>query len=326
MPTVMVPGEHTVTVDAGDVEYAASSPQTWARWSQDYAAYLAGQYPHEDAGARACCSHHATYASEATTWSGGWHSGVACPTLWAEDPRTAGLGLYLPYVGYQTQWSVPDLALQMAWYDVRCTQCTRKYAPVDFWRLAAASPSWIAAAQSVLPTEYASLATTSTAIACTAITARVTFEAHDFTGTVPLTVSVIRRTDAGADLWISPGEMPGSIVDSMLISTGGETAEVDFDEILTDTGYWLFRADNTDVDLGYKPGSYPGTETERCIASIWGSTMTATFSGTVTYPALSIAGVPPLHATQRRGGTDAHAAHAMGADTRQSRKYARGPL
>lgn len=102
--------------------------------------------------------------------------------------------------------------------------------------------------------------------------------------------------------------------------------DVAWDEILTDQVMWTCVATNSDTDLGYLPGAIPGGGVQQTLALIGVTEVNATFTGTVTYSDVSIFGVPPLHAAQRRGGTDAHAAHARGADTRQSRLLARGPL
>jgi hypothetical protein len=326
VPTVIVPGVHTATIPVSSGSYGTANVQSWARLAQDYPAYLAGAYPHLDASARACVAHHAAHASTASTWGGGWHPGAACPALGPEDPRTGSIGgsFLTPWVGWQTEWRVPTLVLQTATYDVRVAQATRRLDPMQFTVLAAASPSWIAAAESVLPSGQEWLATAAAQVLD--ITATATFRAGTYSGASSLGVTVIRRSDAGADSWTSPGEVPGTIAGWVGVSAGGETVTVDWDEVLDTSGYWLFRPDNVDTDLGYAPASVPGSATESSLTAFSSATVTATFTGTVTYSEVSIAGVPPLHAAQRRGGTDAHAAHSTGADTRQSRRYAKGPL
>jgi hypothetical protein len=195
---------------------------------------------------------------------------------------------------------------------------------MDFTALVAASPSWIAAAESVLPAGQESAATATAQVA--AITAEVKFTAGPYLGSTGLSVSVYRRTDAGVDTWTTPVEVPGDLAGTLAVSAGGEHVHVAWDDLLDAPGYWLFRPDGVDTDLGYAPGGIPGGASESSLTTVESALVTAEFTGTVTYTAASIFGVPPLHAAQRRGGTDAHAAHAAGADTRQSRKYARGPL
>jgi hypothetical protein len=245
--------------------------------------------------------------------------------LGPESPQI-GLGgsFATPWVGWQTEWRVPPLVFQTANYDVRVAQTTRRLDPIGFTVLAAASPSWTAAAESVLPGGMEGLAISTAA--AVEITAEVEFTAGAYSGSSSVGVTVIRRADAGAATWVSPGEFPGSVAGWLGISSGGETVTVDWDEILDTSGYWLFRPDGVDVDLGYAPGATPGEAVESSLTTVAAAVVTATFTGSVTYSEVSIAGVPPLHAAQRRGGTDAHAAHSTGADTRQSRRYARGPL
>jgi hypothetical protein len=195
---------------------------------------------------------------------------------------------------------------------------------VEFTVLAAASPSWIAAAESVLPAgqEWAATATAQVGT----ISAEVKFTAGAYLGAAGLSVSVIRRDDAGADTWTTPGETPGDFAGTLAVSAGGEHVHVAWDDLLDAPGYWLFRPEGVDTDLGYAPGAIPGGASESSLTTVESALVTAEFTGTVTYTEASIFGVPPLHAAQRRGGTDAHAAHAAGADTRQARFYARGPL
>jgi hypothetical protein len=322
VPTVIVPGEHTAVVPVATSGYTFR--QSLAVWYQSVTGYYGAQYPHVDASARACVAHHAAHASKAPQSSAGYEVGAACPALGPENPHYGGFGVGDALVGWQTDWQVPVVPFLVSSYGVQVAQVTRVMSPLTFMGIVPYSPSWLAAAAAVLPAGQEGLAVTGAAV--TTITATVTFAASSYVGTASIGVNVFRRTDSGADIWLSPGEAPGPTVGYFTASGGGETVDVPWDEVLTDQALWAFVASNSDTDLGAAPGATPGSGSEVTLARISPVSVTATFTGTVTYTDISIAGVPPLHAAQRRGGTDAHAAYARGADTRQSRLLARGPL
>lgn len=323
MATVLVPGEHTAVIPLPGASF--DFRQSLATWYQSVDGYYGAQYPHVDASARACVAHHAAHASRAPQNSSGYEVGAPCPVLTAEAPHYGGFGIDDSLVGWQTDWRVPTIPLQVSSYGVQVAQVTEWLPAMTVQALVAYSPSWIAAAESVLPAGQEWRATSTVAV--TSITATVTFTASAYVGTETISVVVYRRTDGKSDVWISPGEAPGPTAGLLMVAAGGETVDVAWDEILTEQGMWAFVASNSDTDLGAAPGATPGGGTEQTLARIVASAVTATFTGTVTYAEdTSIFGVPPLHAAQRRGGTDAHAAHARGADTRQSRLLARGPL
>lgn len=324
--TEVVPGEYTVH-DHGFTVAGNFGIGTAGTVTQGTEAVLAGVHPYLDAGVRACVSHHATYGSyqpyPGTTF---WVPGMGCPT---PTPLTSNVPAAIDGVGWMTHTSIPILYLLPSHYTVFKYQTGFLVNPVDFVAVLENSPQWLAAAKAIMPTEWPdglkqSMALmTARPITCEA---SITFGVKGFSGNTGLTVDAYRYGEYAAyplmPTCIFPGDYTGSQIGSMEVTGTGPQVTADLANVLETFSEFVFLSPlaQSGVDLGYALDDDP-----EAVAFIGVMDTTVTFSASVRYfEEASV--VPPLHATQRRGGADAHAFHARGADTRQSRFLARGPL
>lgn len=320
MPYVHVPGTHTAVIATGTVEVGYTDALVQSSTTFDARHLNIWEY----ADARVCASYHAGWASRAIP-SMYWEPGVGCPVLGPMEPRGSSLGSDTSVVGWQTE-KVPMWIILPPRYTVLVSQCTIKHPLLFTSQIAAASPSWIEACHSILDEDYWSRAVDPSFIDVDVTHAEAVIAVNSYSGTGGLNVTVVRR-DNYVQPWCTPG-MPGvTHVADVTWGVAGDSVTVECagDPRFDQTAWSLWSPDPPNgVDLGY--ATVGNTLTQA--AGVGFSTMTVEFGGSVLVPAPMVSqfGVPPLHATQRRGRTDAHATHAMGSITRQGKFFARGPL